>query len=369
MPSIKTKKDKNGMWHARVFAGRDANGKQINKRFVGYTEREVKRQAEGFIDEIKRNPKAVGMTLREATAKYINYLETKKNPLAASTIRRYDSYARCHFQKLQDVAIISIDDAMIQDEIFELETKVGAKTIRNVVHFYVPCIKHFRKNFQPILELPELQRPVTKVPETDELRGKIPTITNVRLKIPVLLAAYCGMRESEIAVLDLKTDIEYDKTVELAGSTHEVSIIHITKAMVMDKTNKYVIKETKSYAGTRDLFIPKWLSDILKETRDDPSYVPYPPHKMASRFCYWAKRNGINCSMHGLRHFYASFMDALNIPDNYAMLLMGHSTDTMLKRYQEIMKQKELEVNRDLLIFLENNAPIHHLNTPPTHVE
>ena len=50
-------------------------------------------------------------------------------------------------------------------------------------------------------------------------------------------------------------------------------------------------------------------------------------------------------------------MKALNIPDNYAMLLMGHSTDNMLQRYQEIMSDKQLEVNRDLLIFLEKNAP------------
>ena len=366
MPNIKVTKDKNGMYHARVFSSPDSDGKRISKRITGYTEREVRRQAEDFLEEMKRQPKAFGMTLREATAKYINYLENKKKPLAASTIRRYDSYARCHFQELQDVSIVSITDSMIQKEIYALEESVGAKTIRNVVNFYVPCIRHFRKGFRPELELPDLQRPVTKVPDMSELREKIINITNTRLKVPVLLAAYCGMRESEIAALDLNKDIEYDKTVSFGDSTHQVSIIHITKAMVMDKNNEYVIKETKTDAGTRDLFIPKWLGDILKEIKDDPTYKPYPPHKMASRFCYWAKKNNIECSLHGLRHFYASFMDALNIPDNYAMLLMGHSTDTMLKRYQEIMKQKSLEVNRDLLIFLENNAPLHHKNAPLT---
>jgi hypothetical protein len=75
---------------------------------------------------MKRQPKAFGLTLKDATEKYINYLENKKNPLAPSTIRRYDSYARCHFQKLQNVSIMSITDSMIQNEIYLLEEKVGA---------------------------------------------------------------------------------------------------------------------------------------------------------------------------------------------------------------------------------------------------
>lgn len=364
MPKIKITKDKNGMYHARVFASPDSDGKRISKRITGYTEREVRRQAEDFLDEMKRQPKAFRITLKDAVIKYIDYLENKKVPPSPSTLKSYYSMAECHFKDIHDVPIIEITEEMIQQEIYKLERKLSAKSIHNIVHFYVPCIQHSRRGFNPELDLPPKQKSVTKVPDTAVLIEEINQMKNRRLKIPVLLAAYCGMRESEIAALDLKKDIEYDKEIVFGEDKFTVSIIHVTKALVMNRQREWVIKSTKSEAGTRDLFVPSWLGDILKEMRDDPTYIPYTPIEISNKFAYWSKKRNIGCTFHGLRHFYASIMKALNIPDNYAMLLMGHSTDNMLQRYQEIMNDKKLEINRDLLIFLEKNAPMHHGNAP-----
>lgn len=349
---------KDGLFHARIFSPADADGKRTSKRITGHSEADVQRQADEYFAEMKRQPQAFRMTLREACDRYLDYLANKKKPLSPSTLRLYSGIARTYLTSLHDIPLISITEEMIQNEIYGLEMKVSAKTIHNIINFYVPCIKHSRRGFRPELDLPDLQKPVTKVPDMAVLKEKINSIDNIRLKIPVLLASYCGMRRSEIAALDLSADVEYDKVMHIGEDAHTVCIIHITKAMVMDPDGNYVIKSTKSEAGERDLFIPSWLGDILKEARDSNEYVPYPPHKISSRFYEWAEREEIGCSFHGLRHFYASIMKALNIPDNYAMLLMGHSTDNMLQRYQEIMNEKELEVNRDLLVYLENNQPI-----------
>ena len=357
MQKIKITKDKNGMYHTRVFASPDSDGKRLSKRITGYTEREVRRQAEDFIDEMKRQPKAFKMTLREATAKYLDYQKNKKDPLSPATMRSYCGIARNHFASLQDTPIIDITEDMVQEEIYKLEFKVKAKTIHNIINFYVPCIRHSRRGFRPELDLPVIKKPITKVPDVEVLKSEINKIKNIRLRVPVLLASYCGMRRSEIAALNLAQDIEFDKEVLFGDSAHRVCIIHITKAMVKDENNKYVIKDTKSDSGERDLFAPAWLGEILKNTINDKKYKPYAPHQITNAFGEFSEKHNIGCSFHGLRHFYASFMKALNIPDNYAMLLMGHSTDNMLQRYQEIMSDKQLEVNRDLLVFLEKNAP------------
>lgn len=46
-----------------------------------------------------------------------------------------------------------------------------------------------------------------------------------------------------------------------------------------------------------------------------------------------------------MRHYYASIMLALGVPDKYAMERMGHSTNSMLKHYQESVKEKDIEIN------------------------
>ena len=364
MPSFKIEKGKDGMYRTRVFSSPDANGKRISKRITGYTEREVRIQAEDFLEEMKRQPKAFRTTLKDAAQTYLTYLENKKNAPSPSTLKAYHNMAKYHFKSLHDVPIIQITEEMIQNEIYKLEQSVSAKTIHNIVHFFVPCIQHSRRGFKPELDLPKKQKPITKVPDTALLKEEIVKMKNIRLKVPTLLAAYCGMRQSEIAALDLSKDIEYDKQIKIGEEEYTVSIIHVTKAIVMNKNKKYVLKGTKSEAGTRDIFVPEWLSDILKSVRDDPTYKPYTPIEISNKFAYWSKKNNIGCTFHGLRHYYASIMKALNVPDNYAMLLTCHSTNYMLQRYQEIMNDKQLEVNRDLLVFLEKNAPMHHQSAP-----
>lgn len=364
MPKLKITKDKNGMYHTRVYGPFDENGKRITKRVTGYTEREVRREAEDFLEEMKRQPKAFGMTLKEAAEKYLDYLGSKKKPISPSTMRTYSEYAKNHFQSLLNVPIVSITESMIQDEIYKMELTRSGKTIHNVVNFFIPCIKHFRRRFNIELDMPPVEKPTISIPDTEEIKEKIHTIKDKGLKIAVLLAAYCGMRRGEISALDLQNDIEYDQIININGRKHKIAVIHINKAYAMDKTRTFVIKSTKTEAGERDQFAPEWLNNILKDARDDPNFKMPSPSYISDNFRYWTKKNNINTTFHGLRHFYASIMKALNIPDNYAMLLMGHTTDKMLQRYQEIMNDKQKEINRDLLVFVEKNAPLHHENAP-----
>ena len=50
-------------------------------------------------------------------------------------------------------------------------------------------------------------------------------------------------------------------------------------------------------------------------------------------------------------------MAALNIPEVYAMERMGHSTNYMLHRYQELLNSKTAEINTDLMSALEDLNP------------
>lgn len=346
-----------GLYHARVFAKPDEEGRRPSKRISGYSKKEVEAKAATFIVEMSANPNNYRMTLAEAAEKYLEYLKTKKKPISPSTEKTYRGYIRQNFKALHNTAIVDITEDTLQKEIYKLESVNTPKTIRNVVNFYVPCIHHFRRGFNPDLDLPDAETPDIPIPDMNELKEKIAGIKNKRLLIPVLLAAYCGLRRSEIAAIDLGKDIDYDVLVQ-AGDASEIRVcyIHINKAVVRGVEN-YVEKGTKTKAGERVVIGPAWLNDTLKDARDDPDYIPYPPHKISSRFAEWAEREGINCSFHGLRHFYASVGDSLGIPDLYMMEMMGHSTPYMLERYKEIMASKRIEVNHTMLNYLQSNSP------------
>lgn len=54
----------------------------------------------------------------------------------------------------------------------------------------------------------------------------------------------------------------------------------------------------------------------------------------------------LKCRFHDLRHYNASIILALGVPDKYAMERMGHSTTDMLKKvYQHVMTEKRKEVS------------------------
>ena len=346
-----------GLYHTRVFST-DSDGRRTSKRIKGTTRKEVRQKAAQFQEEIKRQkPDAVRMTVREAALAYIDYMANKRKPASASTLYSYNSMAKTKLQNIADTRIIDVTEEMLQDEIYELEMHYSGKYIHNIMNFFVPAIRRFRKGFRPDLEMPEIEDPVTKVPDTKVLKEKISLLKDdKRLYIPVILAAYCGLRRSEICALDLHTDIEYDVPYTLHACERSVCVIHISKARVASLESRFVTQNhNKSEAGTRTVYAAQWIGDLLKEARDTPEFRWESPDYISHAFSKWAQKNNIDCTFHGLRHFFASIGKALDIPDLYMMNLMGHSTTSMTNRYQEIMRDKELEVSDKLLLFLEQN--------------
>lgn len=81
------------------------------------------------------------------------------------------------------------------------------------------------------------------------------------------------------------------------------------------------------------------------------------PTELTKRFCILIKKSGIpHCRFHDLRHYNASVMLSLGIPDKYAMQRMGHATPVMLKRvYQHLMDEKEKEVADQMTAYMEQH--------------
>jgi integrase len=107
-----------------------------------------------------------------------------------------------------------------------------------------------------------------------------------------------------------------------------------------------VEKTTKTYTSTRTLtnVSPEIIDRILELAPDSGRVLPYKPNTITKSFIKLRNKHGFSFRLHDLRHYYASVMLALGIPDKYAMKQMGHATTHMLKTvYQHVMSEKEKE--------------------------
>ena len=338
------KKTASGSWETTVFIGVDpATGKKTYKHLTASTKAKLHEKVKALEGETPKTISALSLTVRDAVEQYIGRREKELSP---STLQDYRKHARSAFPELMNLTIGELTDEVCQQAIDTYAQTVKPKTVVNRWNLLYAAVKEAKRNVKIDVRLPPVKRKRLDMPEQESLFRLFKEIENTPLEIPVLLAATCGLRRSEICALNLAEDIDYDK-----------GLIHIDKALVPGPDNRYVIKDTKTTAGERTVPCPAWVLGKLAQARDNPTYQPYKPNTITTSFTPIAKQCGVNCTFHGLRHYYASVMSALNIPEQYQMERMGHATNYMLKRYQEYLKSKEAEVNSDLMSALDNLNP------------
>lgn len=169
------------------------------------------------------------------------------------------------------------------------------------------------------------------IPSDEDVKRILDYSKGTQFEIPLILACY-GMRRSEICALTTQ-DIDGD-------------IVRINKAMVQDENKNWIVKTTKTTASTREIIIPTQIADKVREQ----GYV-YKGHPgKISDYLYRAqKKLGIErFSIHKLRHYFASKMSALNIPEADIMRMGGWETDHMMKSvYRHSMIDKQEQAKRE----------------------
>lgn len=145
------------------------------------------------------------------------------------------------------------------------------------------------------------------------------------------MACY-GLRRSEICALTTN-DIEGD-------------IVHITKAKVLNENKEWIIKNTKTTASTRDIIIPIEIAHKIQEK--GYIYKGHPGHITEFLHNAQAKVNIPQFSLHKLRHYFASKMSAMNVPEEDIMRFGGWETDYVMKGvYRHAMEDKNRNAQRE----------------------
>ena len=337
--ATRAKKLPSGNWRVNLYIGTDPDGKKRYKSFTAATKKEAEYQAAEYNLKRKEKAKPQALTVGEAIDRYI---DSKTAVLAPSTIYTYRKQRRNMLQGLMSIRIEQLTHEIIQKAINQEAKRLSPKTVSNAYMLLASTLKEYVPDMQLNVRLPARVKPDIKIPTKQEVESMLKLAQDKgdhALYVAILLGSQMGMRRSEICALT-PADVKNGR-------------ISITKAMVQDDQKRWVIKGTKSYAGKRTLqatdAVKSALSGLKKS--DDGTLLGLTPDIISHRFGNLPSV----CRFHDLRHYYASVMLALGIPDKYAMEQMGHASPAMLKAvYQHTMQDKQKEVVETINAFFNN---------------
>jgi integrase len=261
------------------------------------------------------------MTFKTAAESYI---DAKRNVLSPTTIREYTNTVSRLSENFSQKRISSINAVDVQREINTLAQTLAPKTIRNYHGFISAVLGMFCPNLTLRTTLPQKVKNEPYIPSDADIKLILKEVEGTPFEIPILLACF-GLRRSEICALTLD---------DLNGD-----VLTIDKALVMNDDKEWVLKTTKTTESTRDIVIPVSLADKIREQ----GYVyKGHPNSISKHLTNLQDKLGMpHFSLHKLRHYFASKMSALGIPEADILKMGGWETDHVMKTVYRHSMQTE----------------------------
>lgn len=333
----KAKKKANGQWRVTIYDYKDSTGKVHQRTFTA----ETKHEAERMANEYKNGPRMSDLTVGEAVK---GYIDVKKNVLSPSTYTSYDSIYRTHFQSslFGSVRLSELDNVTVQRFISNLD--LSPKTVRNISGLLTTSIQMYMPNKSFSTTLPATIRPELYTPTTAEVEKLIAAVKGDReLYIMVMLCAFGPMRRSEAC------GIRYSD-INKKANTITVRCVRVRKS-----NTEWTYKEMpKTDASYRTIIFP---SETIEVIGRGFGYVinKSTPTALSRRFTRVLAREGLpHFRVHDLRHYSASILHAIGIPDQYIMARGGWKTDNVMKRvYRDTLSDVEKEMNNKAVEYFE----------------
>lgn len=326
----KAKQLPSGSWRCRVYVPKTATSPACYKSITAPTRKQAEMEAALF-DLQKKEPEPE-ITLGQAMDRYI---EAKSSILSPATIRSYQSLRNNAYGPIINLRLSALTQERQQSALNMYAAGSKPKTVRNASGLLYSTMQMFRSSQAFSLTLPQPQKPKIIIPTRAQLEKVIEAIRGTWLFLAILLAAALGLRRSEVCALK-KTDFDF-----------EAGTVHIQRAIVRGPDNRWVEKPPKTTKSERVLKVPAMILDHVKPYPDTDEYlIKKKPDSITSAFKRVLEAQGFKFRYHDLRHYYASILLAIGVPDQYSMQRMGHSTTHMLKNvYQHVIDEKDAEVD------------------------
>lgn len=307
------KKLPSGQWRALVYDYTDANGKRHYESFTADTKKEAEFLAAEFAltkkERIKNN-----QTVAEAIDMYI---ERRTNILSPASIRGYKQMYK-YYGELSALRLKNLKQRDVELWVNGFSKTHSPKTVRNAYGLLKSVLAEYAPSLSINVKMPQKVKPTYHVPNDSEIKQIISYYKehDTDMLLAVYLAAFGTMRRSEICGLTAD---------DVSGDT-----VHVRSAMVKDENREWKIKTTKTVSSDRYVQLPSFVIESLPKSgrivKVNPDYITH-------TFGRTLKRLGIpSFRFHDLRHYSASILHAIGIPDQYIMARGGWSSDAVLKQ-------------------------------------
>ena len=305
---MKPRRLPSGAWNCRVMIG----GQSYS--FTHADKKTVVRMASDFADEYRR--KMDNPTLLERMREYVAENAERLSP---STVRSYSGMIRMIEERSPRIAskrLSAITEQDVSDIVRPLRT---LKTKRNYANFIHACTG------KSAGKLTGVSSKRVHVPTELEVKGLLQIFRNTELEVPIMLAAYGGLRRVEICALRM-SDIDGD-------------FVHVRRAVVRDPSGEWVTKDPKTASSVRSVLLPHFVIERIQTQ----GYITHLlPSQVSNRF--WKRQRNLGIPpycFHSLRHFHASYLHYLNIPDAYIQKRGGWANASTLQNiYRHALADK-----------------------------
>lgn len=272
------------------------------------------------------------MTFQIASERYI---QEKSNILSPSTIKGYESVLRSLSEKFRNTNASDLTSVDVQSEINTYAKTHSPKSTRNVHGFISSVLGMFCPNTVLNTTLPQKEVKKAYIPSDNDVKRILEQAKGSRYEIALILAMF-GLRRSEICALTLD---------DVDGN-----ILTIDKAKVQSIDNEWITKTTKTEAGTRSIYLPDHVVELIKER--GVIYNGHPNNILIYLQRVQEQLGIPRFSLHKLRHYFASSAHARGIPDQYIMDAGGWKSKYVLGSiYQHAMDDKKKEMQMKTAMF------------------
>lgn len=309
-------------WTGLVYSHTEPSGKRKYQSITAPTKREWK-QLEAEFKANRKGKTAKDMTIRDCIEQYI---DSKSGVLSPSTLVTYQSYKK-KLAPLYDIRLSAIDSADVQYCMSNLSKELKANSLHTVYVLLMASINMADDTRRFKVTLPTDPPHEYNIPSDREvlllMENAVP-----EMKLCIALAAFGTLRRGEVCALEY-SDVLYD-----------FDAVYVHSGIVKDKDKGWIKKEMPKTAGSvRRIILPENVMDMIGH--GEGPIIHYNPGTLSRCFAGLRKRLGLKCRFHDLRHYAASTMHAMGIPDKYIMERGGWSSDRVLKEiYQNVLPDR-----------------------------